>query len=71
MKNDCPKRKERDKKQENDDYTNFFGKGIVSVDVLVVNTTKHSDYMQVHKTPGRWKELEALVRGWKDIQVFH
>ena len=61
MKEDCPKKKERDKKQENGDYVDFFGRGIVSADVLVVNVTKHSDYMNVHRIPGKGKELETLV----------
>ena len=49
----------------------FVGRGVVSADVLVVNTTKHSDYMYVHRIPSTWLELEALVRGWRDIRAFH
>ena len=27
--------------------------------------------MHVHGIPSMWTELEALVRGWKDIRAFH
>ena len=27
--------------------------------------------MHVHRIPGTWKELEALVRGWSDIRALH
>ena len=60
MERDFPKRKERDKKQENGGCADYFSRGVVSMDVLVVNTTKHSDYMHVHRIPGTWLELEAL-----------
>ena len=44
MEKDFPKRKERDKKQEDGGYADFISRGVVSADVLVVNTTKHSNY---------------------------
>ena len=45
MKKDCPKRKKVDKKQEDGDCMNFVNRGSVSVNVnvLVVNTIKHSN----------------------------
>ena len=49
MKNDYLK---GNKKQDDGDCTDFIDRDVVSTDVLVVNTTKHSDYMHVHRIPG-------------------
>ena len=50
-----------DKKQEDVGCADFIIRGVVSADVLVIMTTKHSNYMHVHRIPRRWIELEALV----------